>query len=117
MASNYYRATSYFQFHISTLAWVLLFDWILNTGKVNMNTFFSKCIIVVGLCSYSIYLIHQPYLRNMIDFFGRFAGGTSFRMAAVIPAFLIVFAVSYLLYRFIELPSISIGKSLRREKK
>jgi peptidoglycan/LPS O-acetylase OafA/YrhL len=81
-----------------------------------MNTYVSKAIIVIGLCSYSFYLIHQPYLKNLLDLLGSISGNNMFRILNVLPAFIITFLISYLLYRLVELPSIQLGARLRKTK-
>jgi len=111
--SKYYIYFDYFEYHIATLAFILFIDWFLQADNVTMNSHFSKSMIAVGLCSYSIYLIHQPYLNNLLHFFDIISQKHAVRLLNVIPAFIVVFLISWALYQFVELPSVALGKKLR----
>jgi len=108
-----FKTTGYFTFFAATAAFITLFDWALHTPAIKVDRWPAKLMVALGLCSYSFYLIHQPYLDKMLIFFG----GTltsGLRLAAVLPVFAIIFILSYILYRVVEMPSIAFGKSLRK---
>ncbi len=118
-------ATSYtnnFTDYFLTLGWLAFFEWFLYTKTISLNTAIFKILSTIGICSYSIYLIHQPLLKVMLNFFDRMSlinfGHLNIYLKSidVIPVFIIVFLISYSLYIFIELPSVSIGKYFRGKK-
>ncbi len=113
---NFCSFLSYFEFPVSTLAWIVFFDWFLYKESIKMDSFFSKIIITIGLCSYSIYLIHQPYLSNLLQL-NLFSSRYIFRVLNVVPAFALIFLISWLLYRFVELPSVQLGNKFRKKAK
>lgn len=67
---------------------------------------------LVGVYSYSIYLFHQPFLRQLIAFFSRGHQSKPVLAGAVVLAFGVIFAFSYCTYHWLELPSIRWGKKL-----
>jgi peptidoglycan/LPS O-acetylase OafA/YrhL len=71
-----------------------------------------------GVVSYSAYLLHGPIVNgvcNSVEHLlrNRFPIVASFYLALLI-AWVCVFAISYMFYRFIELPSAFLGKHLTR---
>ncbi len=107
---------SYVSLYILAVFYTLLMDWFLNS-KIKISSNVCKFIINVGLCSYSIYLIHQPYLWEIINVV-RF-GFYSFIIMAPL-AFLFLYFISRVTYKYLELPSIMLGNkfySLHKRKK
>ncbi len=71
----------------------------------------GKFLSFTGLISYSIYLIHQPFLPNLINFFSLHTRYVHLNLlAGVLSAYLIIFLVAYALYQLLELRSIRHGK-------
>lgn len=99
-------------FFVSTVTCLIIFDWVLTTSKIKDDQWLTKLLTWAGVCSYSFYLIHQPYLYPMLQLFG---GGhhSAFRFAAIFPVFIIILLFSFALYRIVERPSIAIGKFFR----
>ena len=118
IASKYCKYSNAISLHLATLAWVLFLDWILYTKSVKMDHLLVRGIVFFGLCSYSFYLIHQPYLTDLINVF-RISPGQGLLTASlsIFVAFIILLLISYLLYRLVELPSIAFGYKLRSKNK
>ncbi len=113
---KYFVYTNYFLIYIATLSWVIFIDWLLGNKKIKMESRFSKLIINIGLCSYSIYLIHQPFLFDMVNFFNIISNKHLTRILNIVPAFAVIFLISWSLYQYVELPSVAFGNKLRKRK-
>jgi len=113
IASTLFNFTGNFSFWLAAAACLVLFDCVLNSRVINIEKTLPKIIIFTGLCSYSFYLIHQPFLPQLLNFFGS-GSARSLRMLSILPAFILILLTSYLLYKLVELPSIRAGKTLRR---
>ena len=119
-ASKYFSFTSYFQAHIATLMWFAFFEWFIVSEKIKTTSILSKAMIAIGLCSYSIYLIHMTFLHEMFAFFSitHYSAHSGMLnninlLAKVSISFIIIFLISYSMYIFIEQKSISFGKKWR----
>jgi peptidoglycan/LPS O-acetylase OafA/YrhL len=86
--------------------YTLLIDWYLNKETGNKSNFIYKIIVSTGICSYSIYLFHQPFLYQSLFFF-HFGFFSFLIMVPLVFAF--YYIVSMLLHKYIELPSIQFG--------
>ncbi|MFY9479600.1 MAG: acyltransferase [Aquabacterium sp.] len=71
------------------------------------NRFFE----VLGNSSYSLYLLHWPVFIVVFSFFENSASTIPFEVGACLAA---AFFVSWLAYKYIELPSIELGKKFSR---
>lgn len=97
-----------------TLMEVILYgDFIDNLEFTNrIFKLFSR----IGLISYSIYLIHQPYLGYLLNFFN---SRTSFfrynNFISVVFSYIIIILISYSLHKIIELKSIEFGRNIRNK--
>ncbi len=82
--------------------------------KVSTIKRYEKLLLPIGLCSYSFYLFHMPFLQQIyygIDIFGLGQNHKFlFWMVNVFPVFIILFFISYASYIFIEQNSIKIGQ-------
>ena len=87
---------------------MLVLDWFLATD-FHIPQWIFKPITLIGLCSYSIYLYHYPYLTGIILFFSPYGRNNYSLLFGGAIAFLFIFAVSWLIYKWIELPSIKLG--------
>jgi peptidoglycan/LPS O-acetylase OafA/YrhL len=67
--------------------------------------------VTLGICSYSLYLLHQPYLGSFIEKLW-IVENVGFGIAALVGTFFFLFIVSYASYRIVELPSIRYGKKI-----
>lgn len=86
----------------------LFMDWFLSATLPKIAAF--RFIVVLGLCSYSLYLFHQPFLPQVIGFFSLHYLNTPLVLLGTALAFGLFYGVSYVTYRAIELPSIRYGK-------
>lgn len=75
-----------------------------------------RSLVVIGLCSYSFYLYHQPILRWYLSMQGVGSGWFGV-VVFVIALFAIVLVVSWMVYKFVELPSIDLGRRFRGARK
>ncbi|MDJ1483358.1 acyltransferase [Cytophagaceae bacterium YF14B1] len=109
------RCFSFFTIYLIGLyvsfLFIMTIEWYLyNPPKIS---FPGRLLVNIGLCSYSIYLIHQPYLKVLIRFFNMFnAGGVSFLISSLdyILIFIIFFLIARSMYVYLELPSVQLGK-------
>lgn len=119
MASKAFLIGSKFQLYFCTFAWLAFFDWFINSvyisGSLHKPIF--KFLSVIGVCSYSIYLIHQPFLLDMIEYLWPWWKGSLGMFVKSSLVFLILFFLSYGMYVFVEQPSIAFGAKLRAKKK
>jgi peptidoglycan/LPS O-acetylase OafA/YrhL len=78
---------------------------------------FEKIIVPVGLCSYSIYLWHQPLLGRVLYWLHKIGlPQTPIANLAVLPVVVLVMIIlGFISYKLIELPSIGLGKKLYRK--
>ncbi len=67
-----------------------------------------------GLISYSIYLIHHPYLPNLLHFFSP-TSSIMGNLLGIAFTYTILFLISYALYKLVELKSIEYGKLFRKK--
>ncbi|HEY4335145.1 MAG TPA: acyltransferase [Puia sp.] len=92
---------------------VLLMDAFLHAGKIVPESRPARWIVTIGLCSFSVFLIHQPLLRVIIDFLDLHSFHyPGYRLVDGGIAAIVIFGLSYVMYRFIELPSIRTGARL-----
>ncbi len=120
-----FMATILIKFHVfgsllcslvATFSWLVFFEWFLYNPRINTNSIVFKTFTAIGVSSYSIYLIHQPYLSYILNWFNVLSVHPYLAFIKTIPAFTIVFSISYLMYRFIEVPFIKLGNFLRWRK-
>lgn len=72
-----------------------------------------RALTWLGLISYSVYLLHHPMLRWLVEITGDVRAASQATQAAVIAAYLAaVLAVSRLTYGFVELPMQRLGRRL-----
>ena len=121
--SKYYSFANYFQYYFATAMWLAFFEWFILSEKIKVTNWLARCFVTIGLCSYSIYLIHLPFLRELMGVFNLTHYSVHSGMVKylnILPkplfAFLIVFLISYSMYVFIEQKSIAFGKRLRERK-
>jgi peptidoglycan/LPS O-acetylase OafA/YrhL len=87
-------------------------------GKNDLSLL-EKLTASIGLCSYSIYLFHQPLLNWLVAFplaaFPSKSLNPYFMCTfGVIIIFIPIFVVSWLTYKYVELPTHGVGKSIAR---
>lgn len=119
MLSKVFLVSSKFQLYFCTFAWLAFFDWFINSkliqGSLHKPVF--RFFSVIGICSYSIYLIHQPFLLDLLAYLLPWWQGALGMFVKCCLAFMILFFLSYGMYIFIEQPSIAFGAKLRSQRK
>jgi peptidoglycan/LPS O-acetylase OafA/YrhL len=130
-ASPYYLVAIYAGLVLSTLTiayglfgrlyfslfFIYVIDWYLHRAPAPTSKLvaaLSKFVALVGICSYSIYLIHQPFLKEIIGFFSFHQTNRLILGVAVVPAFGLIFGLGWLSYQFLEKPSIAWGSRFYR---
>ncbi|HXB06430.1 MAG TPA: acyltransferase [Puia sp.] len=84
-------------------------------GKATLQAWPARLIVTIGICSFSIFLIHQPLLQPMFDLLDDHAPHyRGYRVVNGVIVSLLIFLLSYAMYRLVELPSIALGGRLRR---
>jgi peptidoglycan/LPS O-acetylase OafA/YrhL len=59
-----------FAFFPATILMLLLFEHIISASFAGKWQLAMRLVALIGLCSYSLYLIHQPFLSRLLDVFG-----------------------------------------------
>lgn len=74
----------------------------------------EKSLVPIGLCSYSIYLWHQPLIGRFLNYLNKFGISETHTITLLLLplVFIGIFVVGYISYRIIELPSIQVGRWL-----
>jgi len=110
--SLFYKPTEAFAFSISSCALVLLVEtYLWRTPGENR---LERLLVPLGLCSYSFYLIHYPFIEGLLH---RIPVATAlpepWHAIAVFPiAFMLLFAAAYLSYYLLERGSNRLGRLL-----
>ncbi|HQW04293.1 MAG: acyltransferase [Flavobacteriales bacterium] len=100
---------------ILVISMVAFFEWWLHMSIPSRleSSMLYKVLISIGLCSYSIYLIHQPYLRDLLNNFGRYGNEGLALVIKLAGVFVLLFLISHAFYLLVEQPSIAWGARLR----
>tara|TARA_B110001450_G_scaffold256393_1_gene286724 strand:- start:554 stop:1705 length:1152 start_codon:yes stop_codon:yes gene_type:complete len=99
---------------ISTASFIFLIEFSLfNSPKNSLYKILFSFLKFIGLISYSLYLIHQPLLLELIEIL---KPETSIQLLNTIIGYIltlsIVVVISYVSYRFLEQKSIAFGKKI-----
>jgi peptidoglycan/LPS O-acetylase OafA/YrhL len=100
--------TGYFTNFFGVFAWFVFMERLLHS-KRKFTAFYFKIAVYIGLCSYSLYLIHQPILNDLLNYYNI----NNQPILKILPVFAIIFFISYSLYLFVELNSVKIGNKIR----
>jgi len=99
-----------------SLWYAALMEWYL----FSRNSFgrWEKMLVPVGLCSYSIYLWHQPLLGRALYWLHKFGlPQTPTASLAVLPVVMLaMIIVGFVSYKLVELPGINFGRRLLAKK-
>ena len=111
--------TNYFIILPKIFLCVALIETILYSNYIDNIFIFQKIfglLSLIGVISYSVYLIHQPFLGSLIKFFTL---PTHYQNASILLSalfsWLIIFLLSYSLYKLLETKSIGYGQKLRNK--
>jgi peptidoglycan/LPS O-acetylase OafA/YrhL len=115
--SKVFYFSSFFILIPATFSCLSLIEYFLYSSFINKNIankLIFKFLSFTGLISYSIYLIHQPYLENLLSFFDPGSKyGSINTLLSVMLTYVIIFILSYSLYHLLEIKSIEYGKKVR----
>lgn len=118
-AARYFEWATPYGVYFAVLGWLAFFEWWMNLRipeRWQISAPF-KAFTAIGLCSYSIYLIHQPFLRPMLNFFGDYGPWPLALSVKLTVVFGIIFLISWALYQWVELPSIAYGAKRRTSER
>lgn len=107
-----------FTFLFTALSTVALFARLLDgsTRLTAAPNFAFTHLRQIGLWSYSLYLLHQPFVMMIPWLRNQFLTGTAIHPLIVFATCLLLWPmlvmIGYLVYRYAEVPSISIGKKV-----
>lgn len=104
----------YFSPYLFAIFFVILIDKLLHTELHPTKTF--KYLEIIGLCSYSIYLFHQPvfnFLKDTIFFKNQLTTPT--KIIILTATTILITLLSYLSYRTLELQSIKAGHNFYKK--
>ena len=115
---DWFRPASYFQFlFFAMLAYLwlrkLVWNNALDKTSQDKASWLTKAVSLMGVVSYSFYLIHQPIL----DFLWLLPGHPVYRLSLAVVLLPVVVAISYFTYKAIELPTNAWGKNYTRPKR
>lgn len=113
-----WKPVAFLKTPLAVFAWLGFFEWFMHV-KLPIGTMRSwpvRLLIGIGLSSYSIYLIHQPYLKELLFFFGRYDHAFALPLKVGV-AFLVIALIGYSMFVLIEQPSIAYGAKLRNRRK
>lgn len=122
LLSYFIRPMLPFLFVLSAIVTAIAVSRLLERDRpeVHAPAFFLKIFGRIGLWSYSIYLLHQPFLNavsllmsNVIPGSYRFATATFFYFVA---SWLVIILISGLWYHVFEIPGIALGKWIIRNR-
>lgn len=120
MISRLHLYSQHFTVYFLTFGLIGMFECVINNDTLNTKGILVRFVSLIGICSYSMYLIHQPYLNELFNFFPILkAEKWKYYILPfkIIPVFLIIFLISYSLYVFVEKPSTYFGQKLRDQLK
>ncbi len=116
---KYFLFTNYLILIPASFACIAFLEFVLHRSFSNrfvVNRSIKKFLKFTGVCSYSIYLIHQPFLGNLFRFYIVDAPNQYANiLISVFFTFSTIFLISYSLYQLFELPSISMGERIRKK--
>jgi peptidoglycan/LPS O-acetylase OafA/YrhL len=99
-------------------------EWFLYQSKISTTGIISRVMVLIGLCSYSIYLIHEPIMGDifvgikLIPPYIHSALLTNIsKLITPVIAFVVTFLISYSIYLFVEKKSIAFGQTRRQNGK
>lgn len=113
--SRYFDLHTHLMLISAILFWTALMEWYLTGNCLYIPRKLFHAIVSVGVCSYSIYLIHQPIITEI---FGLLRSRISLMpwpnylfigCIIIMISFGGIYLLANYLYKFIELPSIKYG--------
>jgi peptidoglycan/LPS O-acetylase OafA/YrhL len=90
----------------------LLEDYIFD--RQNLNSL-ERAIANIGLCSYSVYLFHQPIVVLLVGLLSKTFNPYFLCTVGAVLMFIPVFGISWLIYKYVEIPTHRAGKNIARQ--
>ncbi len=109
----FYKPLENYQFIAFAMLGIKLIEYVILYESLPMPSVFRKHLGFLGMISYSMYLLHQPFLNLAASVVKLFEPIDSYptRIVACLLIYPIVLNLSRIFYRFIELPSIRLGQA------
>ncbi len=89
----------------------MLIILVLSSKKIQ-NRLSNPILVLTGNLSYSLYMLHIPILLVVF----RLLYGKISLIIVIFVAYALIFSLSYLTYKYIEIPSMKIGKNLATKR-
>ncbi|WP_072037559.1 acyltransferase [Flavihumibacter sp. ZG627] len=124
-----YMGSRYFEFHpnlmlfTAVLFWTAFMEWYLLKPIQKTTGLAYRALVSMGICSYSLYLIHQPIIHELFTLskkMGALESEVNYYVSGIILlllSFIIIYIIAWILYKYIELPSIKLGSRLRNNSR
>jgi peptidoglycan/LPS O-acetylase OafA/YrhL len=117
VAADFFKPLSYFSFTFVALATCTALVGFLERKRpeANMSPVSPTYLHVVGLCSYSLYLIHQPLVEVVPGIAGKY-WPSLYREPMVmffvsLGSVVLIIPLAWAMYKWIELPGMALGKT------
>jgi peptidoglycan/LPS O-acetylase OafA/YrhL len=110
VASSIYKPTSVLQFAIAGVLSAILIEWAMHCRP--WSSVLARGLALLGICSYSMYLWHQPFLPRLsrLSSFLHLQAPWQRLLALSVVALPSLFALSYLLYVTVERGGQEVGR-------
>jgi peptidoglycan/LPS O-acetylase OafA/YrhL len=102
--------------YAAALIGLVLMDAFLHAKGATLRSGPARLVVGIGLCSFSVFLIHQPLLGVFVNFLNHHSPHY-LRYGNGVVAALLIFCLSWAMYQVVELPSIRMGNRLRKGRK
>ncbi len=102
---------------VYTIIWAPLLVWLLSKeGFLESHKKLLKIPLMIGLSSYSLYLLHEP-LINLKNYLIHLTGNSQLRLILMIISIFLIPAIAYLSYLLFERPFMIYRKSMLNESR
>jgi peptidoglycan/LPS O-acetylase OafA/YrhL len=113
LVSSHYKPLAAIGHYSSLLLFVSLIESYIFDKKI-LNSV-ENVIANIGLCSYSMYLWHQPLVVWLVALLSQSFNPYFICIFGAIVIFIPVFGVSWLIYKYLEIPTHRVGKTIARQ--
>ena len=102
--------------YLFAIFYALLIEKIINNNANPIISKTSTFIKNIGLCSYSIYLLHQPVLNILKDnIFLTYHSTLIIKFIILLMSALLIGLLSWIFYKYVELNSVLLSKKFKNK--
>jgi peptidoglycan/LPS O-acetylase OafA/YrhL len=114
VGSLFYKPLENCQFLAFALFGVKLIDYVIQYDHLPFPNPIRFHLAFLGTISYSMYLLHQPFINLSAEITKRlsFIDSPPARVFACLATYPVILVISWYFYKFVELPSIKLGQDL-----